>query len=165
MKQLVDDLMTVLMAEATELTALIPLLEQEEKALLRGDAATVADLTTRKEAVVRELRRLEASRRGVLTSLGASLGLAPERLTLSEVLRAVPSSASRLSAMRTDLRTMLSSLATRHRRNGLLVEHSLRYASGLLATLRGALNPTPTYAATGRAGQGISTLGVLDRRA
>jgi flagellar biosynthesis/type III secretory pathway chaperone len=165
MKALVDELITVLMAEATQLTALIPLLEQEEKALLGGDAAAIAGVTSQKEAILRELRRLEASRRAVLTRLGANLGLAPEGLTLSELLRAVPASALRLTAVRTELRTMVTSLAARHRRNGLLVEHSLRYLSELLATLRRALNPIPTYAATGRAGQGIASLGVLDRRA
>jgi hypothetical protein len=67
--------------------------------------------------------------------------------------------------VRGELRAMLTSLTARHRRNGFLVEHSLRYVAGLLAALRRALNPIPSYAPSGQAGHGIASLGVLDRRA
>lgn len=163
----VDDLMAVLAAEAGECRRLLPLLEDQERALLRADARTALDLFKQQEPVALRLAQLEKGRRMLVGRLAAALGVDGEGLTLAKLLARVPDPPAGLTSLRAELRDLLDRLGALTRRNGFLVERSLWYVQRLLNHLVSslALGAPPTYAATGRAAHAVPALTFVDRRA
>ncbi len=165
MRGLLDDLTALLAAEAEALRRLLPLLQEEERALLRAEAGAVGGLLDQIGALTRRLSALEHARRTLSGRLAVALGIDPETLTLSTLLRRFPHPPAGLAALREELRGLLESLLALNSRNGFLVEQSLGYLRGLLATLVSALAPAPTYAPSGRTDQSVPALQFFDRRA
>lgn len=160
-----DGLVAALAAEADLLSGMEGLLAEEAAALGRGDAAAMAALAGRKEAVAIELARLEAMRRVSLAEAGRVLGVPPDALTLDTLARMAPGRSAELAALRARLRSTLTALGATARRNALLIEESLRCVSVLLGALVGALAPAPTYAAAGRPPAPAAAPRLLDRTA
>lgn len=163
----IEDLTALLAAEARELRRLLALCEEQERVLLRGDAATLAGLTTLEESLVRRLALLEDQRRALVGRLARDLGTAPGALTLSGLLGLLPEPPPRLVALRDELHGLLGRLRALNERNGFLVERSLGYLDRLLNHLLAALSPgsAPTYAPNGRTGRAVPVLRLVDRRA
>ena len=161
----VEALTGILSAEVAQIRQALPLVREEEQALVRGDMAAILDLAGRKETLAREIVRLEQVRRHVAEGLARSLGVRPDRLTLSALVRLCPDSPPALPALGDELRGLAHALQAGSRRNGHLAQRALRHLDGLLAGLVSALTPSGTYAPTGRADQGTATLQVLDRQA
>jgi flagellar biosynthesis/type III secretory pathway chaperone len=167
MTRALEDLTALLGAEVRELRRLLALGEEQVQVLLRGDAATLAGLTARQEALARRLGRLEDQRRSLVAPLAGALGLEPATLTLSTILGLVPEPPPALVALRRELRDLLARLLRVNERNGFLVERSLAHLERLLHHLLAALAPgaTPTYAADGRTGRTRTALQLVDHRA
>ena len=161
----VDELLAVLTEEAHELGRLLPVLEDQQRALLDGDAARVADLARRQEAVAERLSGLEHGRRRLVARVAGDLGLAPGAVTLATLAERLPDPRARLGALRSDLRAVVTRLSTVHRRNAFLLARSAEYLAGLLSHIVNALSPPPTYGRQGQHGEAVPAVGLLDRRA
>jgi flagellar biosynthesis/type III secretory pathway chaperone len=159
-------LVAVLREEAAEIGRLLPLLAEQEQALVGGDAATLLALLERQEPVLRRLTALEGERRAVARRLARQLGVEPDALTIARLLGegAAPEG---LQAVGAELRGLLDALLARHRRNAFLVERSLGWLGRLVEHLLGALGvgTSATYAAGGRSAAPLGSLRLLDRRA
>jgi hypothetical protein len=160
-----DDLVATLATEAGEYRRLLPLLEEEAGALGRADAAALLEISARREAAIVRLTALERDRRAAIESLASALGVEPKAVTLSHLLDLVPSSAAVLAPLREEIRGLLGRLLRLNGRNRFLAEHTLGCLRGLFSNLVAALAPPPTYAESGRGGQPVQELQLLDRRA
>ncbi|HTY79034.1 MAG TPA: flagellar protein FlgN [Candidatus Bathyarchaeia archaeon] len=160
-----DDLGAVLAAEAAECRDLLPLLEDEFRALLQADVPALLEIGARREAAVAQLNALEQRRQRAVGDLATALGLPAPSVTLSSVLGTAPEAAARLLPIRNELRELLVMLRTLHGRNRFLAEHTLSCLRGLFSSLVAALAPAPTYADSGRARPSAQELRLLDRRA
>jgi len=160
-----DDLGAILAAEAAECRDLLPLLEEEYRALIRADGAVLLDLGAKREASIAHLGALERSRRAALSGVAAALGLPLSAVTLSGLLTLMPGPAAALLPLRNELRDLLERLRVLNSRNRFLAEHTLDCLRGLFSSLVAALAPAPTYADSGRARQPAQELRLLDRRA
>jgi flagellar biosynthesis/type III secretory pathway chaperone len=167
MRQILDELIAVLSAETAELRRLLPLLEDEQAALVRGDAAAVLEMLRTQEPVIRRITGLEAERRAVLLRAAAAAGERADALTLRELMRRVPRPPAGLAALRADLRALLERLLALNARNGFLVERTIGHVQRLLGALVSAAGAAtvPTYAATGQAAAPGPLLRLVDRRA
>jgi flagellar biosynthesis/type III secretory pathway chaperone len=159
------ELLAVLGAQASELRRLLPLLDEQQRALVRADAGAVMDLTRRQEPVIRKLVGLEAERRRVLGGLATALGAEARGLTLSRVLRLVPDAPAGLARLGDELRGLGEGLRALNARNGYLIDRSLGYLERLLGQLVTSLAPAPIYAASGRAAPAVEARRLVDRRA
>lgn len=164
---ILDELIAVLGAEAQECRRLLPLLEDQERALLRADAATLATLLGTLEPVAKRLAHLERDRQTLVGRLAGALELEGEALTVSKLIALFPEPSPRLARLRDELHAVVTRLAGLSRRNGFLVERSLGYVERLLNQLVStiALAAAPTYAATGRTGRPVPALRFVDRSA
>jgi flagellar biosynthesis/type III secretory pathway chaperone len=160
-----DDLGAILAAEAAECRDLLPLLEEEYRALVHADAAALLELGAKREASMAQLGALEKSRRAVLGGVAAALGLPASAVTVSRLLTLVPGAAAALLPLRNELRDLLERLRVLNSRNRFLAEHTLDCLRGLFSSLVAVLAPAPTYADSGRARQPAQELQLLDRRA
>lgn len=160
-----DELGRVLRAEAAQVRELLPLLEREEQALLRGDAPAVAELAAEKAALAQALAGLERARRDVTARLAATLPVPARATTLAALLRVLPGASPALRALAGELRGLVAGVAQANRRNGLLAERGLGLFRGLLAELQATMAPPPTYAASGRSRPAGPAASMLDRRA
>jgi flagellar biosynthesis/type III secretory pathway chaperone len=165
MTALLEGLADILVEETACVRELLSVLEEQERVLLRADAAALAALVTRQQALVTSLGDLEGSRRATLGRLAGQLGVERERLTFSTLGQRVRAMPERLAAVRDELRQALGALARRNERNGFLLDRSLGYVERLLAQLLPTRTPVPVYAATGRATPVTPVLTRLDRRA
>ncbi len=167
MSDLVDDLAEVLSAQTTELRALLPLLDEQQAALLRADSRQVAELLGRQEALIARLLKLEKRRRAAVVALAAQLGLEPRHVTISALLALVPRAATVLGALRDELRRLVTTLDRLSRRNAFLLDRVMTYVDGLVRTLMaGAAEPLPLYVASGRTtGLPPTAARLVDRRA
>jgi flagellar biosynthesis/type III secretory pathway chaperone len=159
-----DKLVDLLAEETAELQRLLPLLEDQHHALLRGDAAGVADVTSRQEPVAARLIRLESGRRPLVEQVAADLRVRPADLTLSSLAR-LPNPPARLGEVRRELRTVATRLATLSRQNAFLLARSVEFVEGLLGQILSALDPAPTYGRGARQTGGLTAAGLVDRQA
>ena len=150
---LLDELIAVLVAEARECRQLLPLLEDQERALLRADAGALVALLGQQDVIARRL--------------AGALDLGAEPLTVSKLIALFPGLAARLGRLREELQAVLTRLGRLNTRNGFLVERSLGYVERLFNQLMSAVAQAaaPTYAATGRTGRPVPALRFLDRSA
>ena len=160
-----NELTTVLEAEARELRRLGPLLEAQEAALKHADTGALASTLRDQEVVLRALALLECERRTHVARLAETLGESPEALTLSRLLAHVPDAPAALRALRRDLAELLERLRAIAARNRFLIDRSLVYLERLLSCLGSslALGPAQTYAASGRAPAVMPRLRLVDR--
>ena len=161
----IDELVAVLVVEREEYARLIPLLAEEERVLVNAEAATLTEITSRREALVVRLARLERDRRTALGRVAAALGVDPRELSLSRLLEVYPAHAPVLRSVADDLRAVLGPLLERHRRNRFLAERTLTWLRGLFAGLAAALVPKSTYTRSGQSDRPVEGLQLLDRRA
>lgn len=165
MTPLLDELVAVLVAETAQVRRLLPILRDEERALLAADSSRVAELAGEKEHVAHELAALDRTRRMLVDHLAHSAGIRPEVVTLSALLRLSPAPPAALTSLRRELRDLLTSVQALNRRNGFLAERSLGFVRGLLSELLSVVTPPATYAPTGRSDRAAPALQFLDRRA
>jgi flagellar biosynthesis/type III secretory pathway chaperone len=165
MTTLLEDLADILAEEVACVRRLLPVLEEQERVLLRADAGALVELTGRQQALLATLGELEGSRRAAVGRLARHFGVDRERLTFSALRERAREMPERLAAVRDELREALAALATRSRHNGFLLDRSLGYVERLLAHLLPMAAPVPTYAASGRATHASPALARLDRQA
>jgi hypothetical protein len=164
---LLDEIIAVLAAEAEECRRLLPLLEDQERALLRADAAALVRLLGKQEPVAHRLIELELGRQELVRRLAGALGLGDEPLTVSRLIALFPEPRQRLARLRTELGGLLAQLGRLTARNGFLVERSIGYLERLFNQIlsAAAMATAPTNAATGRSGRAVPTRQLLDRSA
>lgn len=162
-----DELIAVLVAEAQECRRLLPLLEDQERALLRADAAMLVALLGKQEPIARRIADLERGRQTLVSRLAGALALPDEALTVSKLITLFPEPSPRLARLREELQAVLTRLGRLNSRNGFLVERSLGYVERLFNQVMSAVAQaaSPTYAATGRTGRPVPFLRFLDRSA
>ena len=165
MTTLLENLADILAEEAACVRRLLPVLEEQERVILRADTAALVDLVGRQQALVATLGELECTRRAAVGRLARHLDVQRERLTFSALRACVREMPERLAAVRDELREALAALATRNRRNGFLLDRSLGHVERLFAQLLPMAAPVPMYAASGRATHASPALARLDRQA
>ncbi len=164
MTDVLDELTSVLAAQAAELRELVPLLGEQQAALMRADTAAVGALMTRQEPLLARLMKLEQRRRAVVTALAARLGIEPARVTVSALIALVPGAATVLEALRGEMRRLLAALDTLNRRNAFMIDRAVTCMEGLVrAVLTAGAEPAPAYVATGRHAGRPSSARLLDR--
>ena len=163
----VDELVGVLAAEAERLRRLLPLLEEQERALQGADAQAAMDLAERQARLAGELRALEQTRRAVVARLAAEVSLPPGQLTLSTLVGRLPRAPIDLTRLRGELQELGRRVTLLTQRNAFLLERSIGYVRGLLWAIVSVASPdTATYGASGRADHPLAgALGVVDRQA
>lgn len=162
MNDLLGELETVLASELDELKRLVPILEDEERAIRAADVGMVLGIRERKASFCRRIGALEARRQRLATAVAVQLDIPPKGLTLSRLDTLGPSSRSRIAPLRQAFREVLDHLLASASRNAFLIEQSPGPLQRLLADLIAALAPGATYDADGRTGQIGSAL-QLDR--
>jgi flagellar biosynthesis/type III secretory pathway chaperone len=160
-----DDLVAVLVAEVDEYHRLLPLVEEEERVLVRADPGALTEISARREALLVRLTKLERDRTAALRRLATRFGVEPGALTVSRLLELAPAHAGALEPVRDTLRDLLGRLLERNGRNRFLAERTLACLRGLFAGIASALAPAPTYTHSGRSDQPVEGLRLLDRRA
>ena len=165
MTEPVGELLAILSAEAETYRALLPLIEEEERALRRAHVAGLAELRGRREEMLERLIELEQRRRAVLERLAAGLGVDTRTLTLSRLIELLPRPPAGLSALRDDLRELLTRLLARNGRNRFVAERTLDCLRGLFGKLTAAVPGPVVYAGSGRTDASGPHLQLLDRRA
>jgi flagellar biosynthesis/type III secretory pathway chaperone len=165
MSELLQGLVAILGAEMAGLRRILSMLRDEERARLDVDVARLGELAARKETLAHELTTLEAQRHRLVESLGAALGVRPERISLSALLRLLPEPPPGLVTLREELRGLLAEVSTLNRRNGFLLELSQRCLRGIMGDLVVACSEAVTYAPSGRRRPGAPTLQLVDRQA
>jgi flagellar biosynthesis/type III secretory pathway chaperone len=161
----VDELVAVLAAQAREYHRLVPLLEEEERVLVRADAAALSDIAARRAALASRLAALERDRRAALGRVARSLGVDPAGLTVSRLLELAPAGGRALLAVREELQELLGRLLVRNGRNRFVAERTLAYLRGLFAGVAAVIAPAPAYAPSGRSDHLVHDLRLVDRRA
>ncbi len=159
-----DTLSDALAAESRHLAALLELLEEEGQVLRRGEAVSLAAITDRKEAWIRDRAALEDTRRQALSLVARALHIDLSAVTLTDLARREPAQAGRLLARRDELRRLTSRLSALVQHNGFLIERSLRYFRGFVSSLVGAVAHPATYTASGRHDVQAAAVGLIDRR-
>jgi hypothetical protein len=146
------ELIEILLAEVRAVEALESLLATEERALVAADPAAVLDVVARARACADGLAALEARRRGAIGEIARAHGVEPHRLTLGRLATLVPEAAPALGAVQARLRPLLEHVLARSRRNGMLVDHVVRFVERLAVHLAEPLVPrgARTYGASGR---------------
>lgn len=161
-----EELAAVLGAQARELRRLLELGEEQERTLLRGDAAALNALTARQETLARRLARLEDQRQTLVGRIARDLGTDPAALSLSALLRLLPEAPPALATAREEMRGLLGRLVALNARNGFLAERALGYLDRLLGHLLATLAPgVPTYASNGLTARAAPALQLFDREA
>jgi hypothetical protein len=161
----VDELVAILLAEARAYRQLVPLVEEEQRALVQADAAALAEVAGRREAWLGRLARLERDRQAALGRLAAVFGVEARTLTVSRLLELEPGSAAALQPVRAELTSLLTGLVERHGKNRVVAERTLACLRGLFSKLVSALTGGPTYTPSGRSDQPLDQLRLLDRHA
>ena len=161
-----DDLTEVLSAQAAELRTLVPLLDEQQQALTRADSAGVASVMFRQAPIMKRLLRLDQRRHTLAIALGAQVGLATSRVSLSALLARLPAAPAALSSLQVELRQLLEAIAVRTRRNAFLLERAVACVEGLVRIVTApAAEPAPVYAATGQTATRPAGPRLLDRNA
>jgi hypothetical protein len=161
----VDELVAVLLAEARAYRQLVPLVEEEQRALVGADTRALADLARRREAWLAGLAKLERDRQAAVGRLAAAFGVEPASLTVSRLLELSPGSAAALAPVQAELAGLLTGLLERHGRNRVVAERTLACLRALFARMASALTGGSTYTLSGRSGQSLGHLRLLDRQA
>jgi flagellar biosynthesis/type III secretory pathway chaperone len=163
---LLDDLTSVLTAQAAELRALVPLLDAQQAALTRGDSTEVTRTIVKQEPILKRLSRLDQRRRSLASMLAAKLGLDASRLSLTAIMDRSAQVPASLRGLQTQLRSLLEAVDVRNRRNAFLVQRVTAFFEGLMHALTGqAAEPAPAYVASGKASRRRSSPRLVDRRA
>jgi flagellar biosynthesis/type III secretory pathway chaperone len=149
--ELYEDLAGVLAAEADELRALVPLLDEQEAALTRADAGRVATVMFRQAPVLRRLLRLDQRRQALVGAIADALDVESRGLSLAALLERMPSAPAALRALHAELRGLLETIDVRNRRNAFLIERAVGCIEGLVREVMApAPEPAPVYVASGR---------------
>ncbi len=159
-------LIEILDAEVRELRTLLEVAIEQERALVRGDAAGLDVTLNRHVAVIRAISELERERRACVDTVARATG-ATAPLTLSRLLVLVPAVAPRLAALRTELRNLVARLGAVNARNAYLIGRARDLLDGLARTVVAALGPEPAfvYVESGRPVRASSDPRLVDRRA
>ena len=156
----------VLSAQADELRALIPLLDEQEAALTRADSAAVADVLLRQDPILRRFHRLEQRREAAATRLAADVGVPTSGVSMSALLARLPRVPAVLTTVRAELRELLHTVDVRNRRNAFLLKRAADFVDGLMRVMLGAAaEPAPAYVRTGQPGRRRGGSSLVDRSA
>jgi hypothetical protein len=161
----VDGLVTVLVAAAEAYRGLLPLVEEEARALARADVAALADIAARREDALARLSKLERERTAALGWIAAAHGVSPATLTVSRLADLSPGHAPALRRVGAELREVLARLVDRHGKNRFVAERTLACLRGLFQSVAAAVAPGQTYTRGGRADVSGDGLQLIDRRA
>ena len=144
-------LVEVLSAQADELRALVPLLDEQQAALTRADSAAVAAVLVRQDPILRRFHRLEDKRRALVASLAARIGVPANGIVLSALVARIPDAPAVLATLRAELRSLLEAADVRNRRNAFLLSRLMASIEGLVrAVTAPAAELAPVYVASGR---------------
>lgn len=127
---------------------------------VEGVLARLGDVQT--ELANRE--RLERDRDGILRQAATQLGVAPDTVTLEDILKLVPATEGDAArAKSAELKGLLSEVARVHGHNRVLIRQELSFLDHLMRVLSG--EPQGGYTQTGYASNGAPKLATLDTRA
>jgi hypothetical protein len=159
-----DDLAACLADEVRLYGELLELGGRERDAVVGRDPAELNAIVAEKERVVAAVNRAELARQRWIALWSSSTGNATEGLTLSELLRTLPSTeAAAVLPLRDQLMQRLRDVAQMNHDNSNLVQSALRIVSGSIEMLA-RVREGAGYQSSGARVQGAKTI-VLDYRA
>ncbi len=142
----VVDILTV---EVDLLRKLQSALEEEQKALVRGDVEAVKDGVEGQIRFITDLAGLEEERKATFRALSTD-GAPGSEIKLDAIIElAGGPEAERLEAVRSSMREVLKSLGEVNRQNDVLIRQSLSYVNRTLRALAGENAGSEVYDAKG----------------
>ncbi|MCP3914849.1 MAG: hypothetical protein GY711_04715 [bacterium] len=129
--------------ETTFQRELSAILDTQERAVLAGDAAAVAESVEQVQAVLERAPERAERRVQVFTDLGELWQVAVRFLTLSSIAERFGPCADHLVALRSELRTATADVVRRQRRISKFVATHRRVTRDILEALFGAENGGP----------------------
>ena len=142
------------------------ILRAEQQVLVNADAAGLEAKVREQEFLIEEIRRLEASRLGLMAHLSRQLGIPIDDLTLERVIElSEPEQASALQLVRDRLRSVVHDVRRMNELNRHLVENGLRFVEENIAVLFGVGEEGLFYRQPRKAKRPSEVRRLIDRKA
>jgi len=133
MEDPVSDLLGIIREEITLYRDLVEHERRKTALLVQGGIDAILEGNKIEEAFSSRLRNLEMERARLCQQLGQALRISREEFTLMKLANKVePSIAPEIRSQADHFRNLVRQLKTVSRRNGKLIEKSLRFSKGLL---------------------------------
>jgi len=159
-----EELQSVLQAEAAVHEELLTLSHQKQKVLIQGKLPELEEITKREEFLVTQVGELEKRRAGVNEQLSGSAAVPVEELTLPRIVALAPEpQASDLAETQCRMARVMGQLGRVNSQNAQLVKQSLDYTNFSLNLIFGA-DTGPTYPEDRKGRKKVGTSRLLDKR-
>ncbi len=148
---LLDGLADVLQKEVEVYGELREALAQEREVIMKPSLEALHESNSRKETCVLKTRLLEEVRSSLAGRIAAEIGIDEGEMTLSGLLsHASPQQRKRLGECQCALRALVTDIEGMNRRNGLLIESSIRLSESSVNFLANMMSSGSVYAESGR---------------
>lgn len=145
---------------------LVPLLEEEKRALSRAHLGGLKENNKRIETLLVELRILEEARKGMVERFARELQIEAHTLTLLKLSESVAEPfATDLRSCHTALSTLLERLNELVKANAAIIEYSFRVNGSLITFLGSCMTDSKTYDSAGAFDEGPVKSSFLARKA
>ncbi len=144
--ELTRSLIKIVAREAEQLDSLLQLLSRQQRMLVEGDAAGVAENVARQEEALRVSRGLEAERTAILAQLGENYDDRVENLTLARLTDLLSGTYSaRLRELRRTLLSISGNIENTRRKNAMLINRSMHYIGETMKMMAGEMPTVQAY--------------------
>ena len=163
---LVVRLIEIINAEIRSFNQLLELLQAEQGTIVDDDVEEIEASVAQQQEISGEAQMLEAERIQVAEEMSRCLGLEPESLSLSRLIRVLErNQGEELASMRGVLLDLNAKIRKANENNAFLIRQSMRYTDRCLDILTGQPVSQRTYGKFGRTRRSDYTRSVLNRTA
>ena len=163
---LVVRLIEIINAEIRSFNQLLELLQAEQVAIVDDDVEGIEASVAQQQEISGEAQMLEAERIQVAEEMSRCLGLEPESLSLSRLIRVLErNQGEELASMRGVLLDLNAKIRKANENNAFLIRQSMRYTDRCLDILTGQPVSQRTYGKFGRTRRSDYARSVLNRTA
>lgn len=128
MASVIQELVSILEEEQQIYEALIPIVTEKTKVIIKNNLETLQKITEQEQLVVDKVTVLEKKRSEVILNIGIIMNRKPEELTLAEIIKMLknqPEEQKRLNDIHNNLKRTIQRLQTINYQNRSLIEQSL----------------------------------------
>jgi flagellar biosynthesis/type III secretory pathway chaperone len=151
LESLVDALVDVLWKEVEVYRELREAVVLERQVIMKPSLEALHESNSRKETCLLKTRLLEEVRSSLAGRIASHLGIDEGEMTLSGILsHASPQQRKRLQECQPVLRALVTDIAGMNRRNGLLIDSSIRLSENAVNFLATIMSSGSVYAESGR---------------
>ena len=128
MASVIQELVSILEEEQQIYEALIPIVTEKTKVIIKNNLETLQKITEQEQLVVDKVTALEKKRSEVIINIGIIMNRKPEELTLTEIIKMLknqPEEQKRLNDIHNNLKRTIQRLQTINYQNRSLIEQSI----------------------------------------